>query len=439
MKNYVDFGKGSYPVKKRAGARGYDQNIVNTVILTVILGMLLYLVIQISSGFYSKVSTQRTQKMSDFEYSYLDGCIFRDDSPISASGDVVYYTVQDGEKVGVGQVYAEVYSDTGLSDSEADAVQKKLNDLSAAIALLESGIGAEGSSSHLGQISEDILSGYYAYIDSVLAGDITSANKAGDKLLSGLVDHSAVTSGEAAKNRLGALVEERDGLLASLGGTKRSLVSDKSFNFFYAADGYENANHTSRLDGLTPKELDRIMSSEPAGTDGIIGKATESSKWYLALPLDRTEHETFKELVGITFTVDFLGFDGLEIDMLLESIVADEENGGAYMLMSSHDLSHVTALDRLQSVRILLDSYTGYRIPSEALQSEGGRDGVYILVGNVIEFRRVTVIGSGDDYYIVATYESDAAENPDEDTPYLNINDMIVTSGNDLYDGKQLD
>ena len=425
-------------MKKRAGARKYDQNIVNTVILVLILAMLLYLVIQISSGFYSKVSTQRTQKMSDYEYAYLDGCIFRDDSVISSSGDIVYYTVQDGERVGVGQVYAEVYSGTGLSDSEADEIQKRLNALSAAIALLKGGVGESGSSSHLGQIGKIIDSGYYSYIDSILAGDLTSADKAGDKLLSGLVDHSSVTSGEVAKSRLLALEEERDELLQSLGGTKRTLVSDKGFNFFYSADGYEESNHTSRLDALTPGELDKIMSGEPKRGAEVIGKATESSKWYLALPLDTAAAETFRELVGGTFTVDFLGFDGLEIEMLIESVVEDEE-GGAYMLMSCRDLSHIASLDRLQSVRILLGSYTGYRIPSEALHSVSGRDGVYILVGNVIEFRRVTVIGEGDDYYIVATYESDAAEHPDESTPYLNINDMIVTSGNDLYDGKQLD
>ena len=60
-------------------------------------------------------------------------------------------------------------------------------------------------------------------------------------------------------------------------------------------------------------------------------------------------------------------------------------------------------------------------------------------VGNVVEFRRVTVISRGEGYYIVNTYEVDLLEKPSSEIPYLNINDMIVTSGNDLYDGKQLD
>ncbi len=421
-------------VKKRAGVKRYDQNIVSAVILALILAMLLYLGIQISRGFYSKVSTQRTQTVTESEYAYLDGCIFRDDSVISADGDIVYYTVQNGNKVGVGQTWAEVFSDTGLSDVECASIQQKLNALSATIALLENGLD---SSSHLGQINDTILSGYYAYIDSILSGDLSSADKAGDGLLSGLVDYSAVTSGDEVRDRLSILKEERENLLSSIGGTKRELISEKSFNLFYGADGYEDALHISSLTEMTRDKLDSLMSAAPQDTEGAIGKATENSKWYLAIPLDNASTELFKPFEKSSFTVDFLGFEGLEIDMLLEKIYVGDD--GAYMLLSSHSLAHVANLDRFQSVRILLDRYTGYRVPLEAIHKVDGKDGVYILVGNVIEFRRVTLMGTGNDYYVVATYESDAQNTQDSDIPYLNINDLIVTSGNDLYDGKQLD
>ncbi len=421
-------------MKRRARVKGYNQNIVSAVILALILAMLLYLGIQISRGFYSKVSTQRTQTVTESEYAYLDGCIFRDDSVISADGDIVYYTVQNGDKVGVGQVFAEVFSSTGLSDSECASIQQKLNSLSATIALLENGLG---SSSHMGQINDTILSGYYSYIDSILSGDLTSADKAGDGLLSGLVDYSVITSGDEVRDRLSVLKEERERLLASIGGTKRELVSEKSFNLFYGADGYEDALHVSSLSEMTGDKLDALMASAPQSTEGAIGKATENSKWYLAIPLDNASTELFKPFEKSSFTVDFLGFDGLEIDMLLETVYTDED--GAYMILSSHSLAHIANLDRFQSVRILLDKHTGYRVPLEAIHKVDGRDGVYILIGNVIEFRRVTLMSKGNSYYVVATYESDAQSTQDSDIPYLNINDLIVTSGNDLYDGKQLD
>ena len=60
-------------------------------------------------------------------------------------------------------------------------------------------------------------------------------------------------------------------------------------------------------------------------------------------------------------------------------------------------------------------------------------------MGSRVEFRRVTVIADGDRYYIVNTYASDSEEGAVSDIPYLNANDLIITSGNDLYDGKSLD
>ena len=94
-----------------------------------------------------------------------------------------------------------------------------------------------------------------------------------------------------------------------------------------------------------------------------------------------------------------------------------------------------------------MNSVSGYRIPSDSLVKLDGEDGVYIIVGTVVEFRRVTVVKKGEGYCIVKTYEEDRAEleKAEEEgiqvvrPPYLKINDLIITSGNDLYDGKLLD
>lgn len=432
--------RGSGRVNKLTGAKVYRQTVVNAVILVVILALFLYLGIQLSNGFSLQVSTQRTQKVTDSSYAQLEGYIFRDEEVLSSDVDVVYYAVQDGEKVGVGQVYAEIFTSTGLSKGDASEKEKALSDLSGRISLLENGLGDGNTMSDLGIVKDTILKGYYAYIDSVLGGNISQADKAGDELLSSLSDYSAITGGEATKNKLTALNAERDQLLSSIGGSRKTLVSNKSFNFFHSADGYENIFHSSKLEGLTREGLDALIDSEPESTDGVIGRMTYTSKWYLAIPIDEASYETFKDQVNSTLSVSFSDTDGLTLDMLLERVYADEEDPDrAYMLLSSHSLSHVAFLDRAQSVSILLDECTGYRIPEEALHSASGQDGVYILVGNVIEFRRVTVIDRGNGYYIVSTYEVDALEDPSSEIPYLNINDMIVTSGNDLYDGKQLD
>ena len=417
----------------------YRQTVVNAVILVVIVALFLYLGIQFSSGFSLQVSTQRTQKITDASYARLNGYIFRSDEAVSSDADVIYYTVGDGEKVGVGQVYAEVFRSTGLAQADIEHKQSALSDLSERISLIERGLNDGYTVSDLGEVKESIQKNYYAYIDSVLGGNILHADSVGEELLSSLADYAAITGGEATKNKLSALRSQRDALLGSINGSRETLTSNKSFNFFYSADGYENVFHSSKLEGLTRDGLDALISSEPESTQGVIRRITSTSKWYLAVPINEASYETFKGLVGSTLNVSFSDTDGLSLDMLLEKAYADEEDpDSAYLLLSSYSLSHVASLDRHQEISILLNECTGYRIPENALHNVNGHDGVYILVGNVIEFRRVTAIGRGNGYYIVNTYEVDLVEDSSSEIPYLNINDMIVTSGNDLYDGKQL-
>jgi hypothetical protein len=177
---------------------------------------------------------------------------------------------------------------------------------------------------------------------------------------------------------------------------------------------------------------------------GVIGKTVYDPKWYLAIPTDADTCLDFTEKRA--YKVSFSDNDNITLDMTLEKAVTDEA-GNAYLLFSSFDLSAIQGFSRAQSIKILTSSISGFRIPSESLESAYGEDGVFILIGTEIAFRRVTVIGEGNGYYIVNTYAKDTEEQEKlEETggeiseiPYLNANDLIITSGNDLYDGKLID
>lgn len=431
--------KGCSRVKNRAGKRVYKKSLINTIILVVIVGLFLYLGLQLSNGFSLKVSTQRTQRVTDSTYVDLQGYIFREDTVLRSDADVIYYTVGDGEKVGVGQVYAETFTDTGLPLSIAAERERTLYSLAERISLLQKGIGGN-TLSDLSEIKESVHQSYYAYIDAITDGNIKDADKDGDRLLSSLINYSAIVSGEATQSRLSALIGERDALIGSIGGVRTELVSQHSFNFFHKTDGYENIFHSARLEDMTRSDLDRLISSAPQSASDAIGKMTHTTKWYLAVPINEANFETFKNKVGTTLHVSFRDADDLVLQMKLEKVYADEGYpNSAYMLLSSYSLSEVAFLDRAQNISILLGEVSGYKVPEEALHTVDGQDGVYVLVGTMIEFRRVTKVKTGEGYFIVKTREEDTLENPSSDIPYLNINDMIVTSGNDLYDGKRLD
>ena len=432
--------RGAEEVRIKREVKTYKQAVVNAVILIAILGVLLYLGIQFSRNFSIQVSTQRTQVVTDSEHVSLSGYIFRDETLCRQSTTgVADYLVDDGEKVSVGMAYADFYPMQKANQKEIDKSRAELYDLTQQIKRLSSQHGTSTTVSDLDRVGKTVTQSYYAYINSIFDGDFAAADQSGELLLGAIVDHSVITGQKGVtENILSRLEEEKQALTSALGSTPTRLYSSISCYFFHSTDGYEASFSSDKLEGMTPETLQEIINSAPEtyGAD-VIGKTIFNPKWYLALPTDEATCLRFTE--GKIYEVSFAD-GGDTVKMTLDKICLDESgNGSAYLLFSSQDLSIGGRMLRAQDVKILMSSCTGYRIPAEALTSLQGDCGVFIQVGNVVEFRRVTVIGEGNGYLIVNTYEKDYSEGLVSEIPYLKANDLIITSGNDLYDGKLLD
>ena len=88
-------------------------------------------------------------------------------------------------------------------------------------------------------------------------------------------------------------------------------------------------------------------------------------------------------------------------------------------------LSH----DRVQPVEIVTGSSYGYYIPESALTWVDGVEGVYIFRDSTVYFRRIDVTYRGDGYCIAAPREG-------QGEGYLELYDLLITAGKNLYDGK---
>ena len=446
-------------MKREKRVKSYKQKTVNAVILALVILLLLYLGIQFSRNFSTSLSTQRAQTVTVTDYKNFKGYVFRDEAPILGDGGTVCdYLVEDGSRVGVGQKYAELYR----VSSDADKRQAELNLLSERIRRLRSKISADGYVSELPKVSETLNNSYYAYINAIIDGRLPAADAFGDRLLDSIVDYNVITGREGEISDVGALLEQqKKELVASFGASSGSLVSDESFYICYETDGFERLFSPGKLSTLDLAGLEELIASEPRAESGrVLGRAIGSPEWFLAVPVSADDVSSFTDsegnaLLGSVLEVTLTGSDRV-VKMTLDSLRI-EESGEGLLVLSSFDLTVAKDLARAQSVKIKMSSLTGYRIPTEALAEQDGEKGVYILVGTVVEFRRVTVMGEKNGYLIVNTYEDDDAEqkafeeavnrgeaeniNPPHDysIQYLKVNDMIITSGNDLYDGKLID
>ena len=170
-----------------------------------------------------------------------------------------------------------------------------------------------------------------------------------------------------------------------------------------------------------------------------------------ALAYDRTS----KEPPSSTERVEQLRNSGLEslesadpIDPLEEitaivtletqPVVAESSAGG-------RQVRNRAVMLRQQTAELIFNSWSGLRIPKQALRMEkstytdketgqevqNNRLGVYALLGGRAEFKTVEVVTEGDDYYVVrsTTDESDA----------LRAGDEVIVRATELYDGQLLE
>ena len=142
---------------------------------------------------------------------------------------------------------------------------------------------------------------------------------------------------------------------------------------------------------------------------------------------------------------------GTELHMTIERLVPDE--GGVLLVFSSQDMPRGFDFSRRMTVETVAYETSGYRIPVEAVvtldSAKTGESvtGVYVLAGNVVEFRKISIYVRRDGYIIAQTYEDvqaylDSLTEEERMTrtadgwSYLRLNDNIITGGNEIYEGK---
>ncbi len=174
------------------------------------------------------------------------------------------------------------------------------------------------------------------------------------------------------------------------------------------------------------------------------------SVWYAAAYVSLADVAKTAFEVGDSY--DVVCDDGVGTKIRMTVVRMEPTADGALLVFKTNAMPDGFAFPRRFSAQTVTDSVSGYRIPTEAvtvLTAPDGSEvkGVYVLEGNVVEFRKIHIMVSRDSYIIVATYDEVKAmlealpeEERDKITAdgwsYLALNDKIITRGTALYEGK---
>lgn len=372
------------------------------------------------------------------------GYLVRKEEAVTGAGGIVRLIPAEGEKVAVGATVALLYADQqSLERSD------RLTELENEARQLSAAIEAAGEPVQ-GDLDQMVIDTLAALRSSVEKGDFTRLEDRADSFKSA-VYQQAQRYGEAGdlSAALAGAQAEIEGLRLQTAQSTGRVTVEKSGVFSGQMDGYESVLTPEALESLTPSALDAMENHILPVSGSALGKLITDATWYFVCPLP--EGDLVRLTEGGTVTVRFSRDWSGEVDMTVERIGAPENGRSAVVLSSDRYLSDVTLLRR-QTVDLIFESKAGIRIPTRAVRVEdvievdpetgeeqvvGQVTGVYVQVGVKAEFKPVTVLAQGRDYYIVAPVLPETPAQSAEKKA-LRPGDDVIVGGDDVWDGKVL-
>lgn len=377
-----------------------------------------------------------------------EGLVVREALLLSAQSGILEITRAEGEKVGKGQQVALVYR-----DSQAQASQAHIEELEMDIQLLEEAIAQSGGLESAARLDEDILQAVVDLRASYALGSYTqlraqAMNVKSSVLKRGYTYGEGITSAGLSA-RLRDLQAELEVLTRQSASATIQVTAPVPGVFSSLVDGYESRLTPESVYQLTPSSLQELINN-PAGEDsGSMGKLITDSTWYFAANLPKDAAGRLEE--GETAVLRFSGELHRDVNMTVERI-GPTEGGRTLVVFSSNRYLTLTTLLRHQTVELIFESWSGLRIPKEALhleeivQKDSGasssaapsssaavstRTVVYALINGRTESREVAIVHEGADYYVVRPVGTGRK--------VLRDGDAVIIQGTGLQDGLRLE
>ena len=416
------------------------KSVITFAMAAIAVALVIYFGFYVAKVFSEPYTTALAYTYTSNDSAEAVGILVRQETVLPAQTGIVDVTRSEGEKVGVGQSVAQVYRDSQAQTNQAD-----LEALADQIQLLEYSSDGGGVDS-AAKLDENILQAVTALHAASGVGDYNQLEDQVRTLKSTVLKRGYVygngLGSEELTQKLNDLKSQYAALKQQTSSSTSSVRAPQSGVFSTLVDGYETAVTPQTVFQLTPSSLSALLAGQGKESGGGVGKLITATRWYFTAALPVSVAERLKE--GSTATLRFTGDFDQDIDMRVDQIGEAEGDKSVVVFSTDRYLSQTTLL-RQQTAELIFNSWSGLRIPKQALRMEkstytdketgqevqNNRLGVYALLGGRAEFKTVEVVTEGDDYYVVrsTTDESDA----------LRAGDEVIVRATELYDGQLLE
>lgn len=394
-----------------------------------LLGLIVYTVAHAMGFSMGNVLTTPVRRITDTQIATAEAYLFREEAVLTSDAvGLVDAQIQNGTKVGKNVTVAKVWA----TDAEGEALaaaQLRLNRLNRTLRILENSQLKPGTPlSEAEKYRNEVASLYREIGAAAQKGELDSIFVLEEKLLVALNRYvSLVGETDEIAEQLRLLQAEKQTLLGGAAVTEvRSEVSSGLFYDSGYVDGFESIFTPQALEDLTADALHALAESSPITPEGqTVGKLVYGYEWHLAIELSPAVAASFR--AGRSYRFTFSQNDDATATLTLEKMVTGGDSVLAIFSCESHPNNFV--FYRQQTVEITVGEREGFYIPETALVTVNGITGVYVFEESTVRFRRADLILRGDGYAI-------AALPGDASLTELRENDILIVSGDDLYEGK---
>ena len=395
--------------------------LTKVIILMLLVALIAYAV---AAAFSSLKETTATVTAIAYEVGdgfQATGFVVRDEQVLYAPEGINVLLCGEGERVAKGQPLAATFADAGAQQTQLriDELEQELERIDAVLASAPD----VRSTASLDTRLQEILLHFTAM---TARGDLADADAGGLKtvVLSRFLDEAgrAELRGESQSMR-----EELAALRASLAGAVTQSAAAQAGFFSGSADGYERLLRRRGVQSMTVRDYDALLQERPEAPARAIGRLITSPEWYY---LCQVRQEDLKDLrVGDWLTVEF-AFDVYEPLRMKVERLSDALEGRQVLTLSCSDHMELAARLRTQQADVILHTYSGIRVPKQALYyvNDTGESGVYVLEGAVARWKPVEILYEAQEYYLVREDRSSTSK--------LWAGDEVLLTGQELTDGK---
>lgn len=344
----------------------------------------------------------------------VSGFVVRSEELLVSSRPYPVAALSEGQRVGSAQTVAY-----GCATEETARVQRELLSLQTTRDRLL--FAAQGSSDYAAadaSIAVNIIR-----LSAQTAAQSFPRMRAATAALEPYILQRSLSAGDSARAqaRLSNLEEDIAALQAQVDGSAVPIEVSQAGYFSLVTDGYEGVLTPALLQALSLSDLRAMESRRAAVPERTIGRLIFGQKWYLVCELPAGASERCE--VGDTLLLTLMGEEMTAQPVQIERLVTDADGASLLVVSCAERMQDVTAL-RTVTVSLNFHSYEGLRVPKDAVRTEDGETGVYVLVGAKARWKPVEILFEYKDYYILRQEDGG-----------LRADDAVILTDKPIQDG----